>query len=581
VNNIDDKKSFIRLLNMHASVLRDRADNSIDDLEDGLILLGVASDSFDAMRKGFLTEESKIFIQSNAVYTFENAVQNLYLLHEITGNTAYLEDAFIYFEKSKSLVLAETIQSSDTYAVLGVNPEISALEQRINAEIKEVEIKLSGEQDDSVQRELRERLFIKRRQADSLSVVIKTDFPEYFDLKYPTEVITATEVQRDLRSGEAVLSYFEGDSTWYVMALTSNTIGLTRVLPGTLPEDALVDFRDLVRDPSSDPARFVPLGYQIYSTLVMEPLKEHESIDVLKIIPDGLLYHIPFDALPTSVEPANPNFLIESKVVHYMNSATLNLTPADYGKYEQDYVGFAPVYLDSRYDSVETTRASLVSLNGNLEEVEYASSIFGGNIFLDQRATEKSFRDNSFSAQIIHLAMHANADDEDPMKSGLWFMQSADNRFDGYLNAFEIYDMDIQSELVVLSACNTGVGEIRRGEGVMSLSRAFMYAGCPNIVMSLWRASDDPSSKIMRQFFTHLSNNAPKNEALRQAKLDYLEEADPIQSHPAYWAAFVLVGDDAPVGDSSQFWVIAIFAALLVVIVVWQITRMRKRTLKQ
>jgi CHAT domain-containing protein len=156
------------------------------------------------------------------------------------------------------------------------------------------------------------------------------------------------------------------------------------------------------------------------------------------------------------------------------------------------------------------------------------------------------------------------------------FTNVADSVEDARLHAYEIYNLRLGSNLAVLSACNTGYGEINRGEGIMSLSRAFMYAGCPSIVMSLWRAKDQPTTQIITRFFEKLKDEIPKDEALRQAKLNYLQKADPLKAHPANWATFVLLGNAEPVQvitSTRKWWV----AGLLFFIMVTLVFYFRKR----
>jgi len=124
---------------------------------------------------------------------------------------------------------------------------------------------------------------------------------------------------------------------------------------------------------------------------------------------------------------------------------------------------------------------------------------------------------------------------------------------DGLLHAYEIYPRNLRADLAVLSACETGLGKWRKGEGMMSLARAFKYAGCPNIVMSLWQADDQTSADVMASFFSYLKQGLPKDQALRKAKLDFLDKGSGKQ-FPHYWAPFVLIGDDTPVELSSFGW---------------------------
>ena len=114
------------------------------------------------------------------------------------------------------------------------------------------------------------------------------------------------------------------------------------------------------------------------------------------------------------------------------------------------------------------------------------------------------------------------------------------------LNTYELFGMDLNAGLAVLSACNTGSGKLLKGEGIMSLARGFMYAGVPGIVMTMWAVEDQASAQIVTSFYSYLDKGMPKDEALRQSKLDMLAEGNMLHSHPYYWAAYVTIGDYSP-----------------------------------
>ena len=149
-------------------------------------------------------------------------------------------------------------------------------------------------------------------------------------------------------------------------------------------------------------------------------------------------------------------------------------------------------------------RNQIGDLKYTTDEIRNASSFFDGMTFTGSQATESSFKRHGGEFQILHLAMHAIIDEENPLQSKLIFTQDQDTLEDGFLNAYELYNMRLTAEMAVLSACNTGFGKLVRGEGVLSLGRAFAYAGCPSIVMSLWPAQDKATADIMRYFYQGL-----------------------------------------------------------------------------
>jgi CHAT domain-containing protein len=169
---------------------------------------------------------------------------------------------------------------------------------------------------------------------------------------------------------------------------------------------------------------------------------------------------------------------------------------------------------------------------------------------------------------MLHLAMHALVDDQDPLRSYLVFSEQDSNQKERLLYASELYGMHLPAQLAVLSACNTGYGSVQRGEGIMSLSRAFVYAGCPSTVMSLWQAPDAETGSLMDGFYSALSEGHSKHNSLQRAKHSYLDNAyTSQQAHPFYWAGFIVSGDTSPIqgkaNTSRAGWILAVLLASL------------------
>lgn len=154
------------------------------------------------------------------------------------------------------------------------------------------------------------------------------------------------------------------------------------------------------------------------------------------------------------------------------------------------------------------------------------------------------------------------------MFSRLAFTRSENDTIeDNDLFTYEIYNMKLNAEMIVLSSCSSGFGKMQKGEGMMSLSRGFMYAGCPSIVMTLWQVSDRSSAELMSSFYKYLKHGKSKKEALRLAKIDYIENSDGLKANPYFWSAFVQVGDSSPLyrKTASFYWIIivVVFVGLL------------------
>jgi CHAT domain-containing protein len=214
-------------------------------------------------------------------------------------------------------------------------------------------------------------------------------------------------------------------------------------------------------------------------------------------------------------------------------------------------------------------------------EVNALSKQFIGRFLLGTEATEALFKSEAGEYAIIHLAMHGLMNTQYPILSSLAFSENSDSFEDNFLQAYEISQLKLNAQLVVLSACETGYGKFLQGEGVISLARSFMYAGVPSLVVSLWQVNDISTSTIMRLFYKNLAKGMDKAAALQQAKLEYIgggtgDAISPISAaaHPAFWAAFVQLGDSRPIKVHQQrsgsyfIWASAFVAASLLLFTV-------------
>jgi CHAT domain-containing protein len=152
--------------------------------------------------------------------------------------------------------------------------------------------------------------------------------------------------------------------------------------------------------------------------------------------------------------------------------------------------------------------------------------------------------------------MHTLLNDKDPMRSTLIFSRGNDSLDDGYLKTFEIYGIPLKAKMVVLSSCNTGSGLFYSGEGILSLARGFIYSGSQSVVMSMWEIEDRSGTEIVEMFYKNLRKGYSKSVALKKARISFLENADRLRSHPYFWSALVVYGDNTPLYHSGRLKII-------------------------
>ena len=301
----------------------------------------------------------------------------------------------------------------------------------------------------------------------------------------------------------------------------------------------------------------------MYELLILPIEKMLDSTKKVVIVPHGILQNLPFEMLTKnngSQDYRTLDYLIKTYDIQYAYSAELWAKDSKPNKKSEiAFTGFAPMFEKLEVDtSVKNLYAVYRSEYGSLlhskKEIEEANRLFNGEIFVGAEASESKFLEQAPKSNIIHIASHAIANDKNPNQSVILFSNENDRDKDALLNLSEIYSLNLNADLAVMSACNTGVGKVKQGEGVMSLGRAFLFAGCNSVIMNLWLANDESSSLIMQSFYKYTAQEMPKDEALRKAKLDYLNNADALTAHPYFWANMVAVGDMSPLQVRASKW---------------------------
>ncbi len=541
LNNVLHQVELLKALSAKGDIQR-----LMDKNEEALNTYQVCSKLIDKMRTSFQSDASKLFLMEEGIQIYEKAIRTAL---KVGDN----EMAFQFSEKSKAVLLLEAFRGIE--ARFGLPQEIVQQEQDFKSDITFYERKIWEEKqkDKSEAEKIKnwESIIFDLKEAyTKLKQQIKEDYQDYFQLQYNTAVASVKDIQRQLLDNEtSMLSYFFGDSTIYIFHISKRNIEVKTIqYPNNLQQDINNLRRFLQRDPTLKDAHLVyyQTAFQLYETFVLPAIESSSAATSrLVIIPDDVLNYIPFEALLTTqsnlknarYEFKKMPYLIKDYQISYGYSATLLLEGLQKKKGEniKDFGGFAPSFsgtIASKRDCADEVLGDLVYGRENLEVI---NTIMQGNLHFNQEATLQNFKEIANQYNVLHLCTHACAAG-DFQDTRIYFSDEA-------LLGFELYNLPLNAQLAVLSACETGVGEIKKGEGVMSLARAFMYAGCPSVVMSLWSVDDKSTSELMQLFYKNLKEGQSKSAALHQAKLAYLEGKGIEASHPFYWSGFVQIGN--------------------------------------
>ncbi len=539
----------------------------------------------------FRSQAALIDLANTNKTIYSMAIEACWVLAEEGRLDRYTRKAFRYAERSKALLLRLAVNGllvdGQVHDSTAVGARDRAFRQRIDALNLQY---LNGSRSDSLLALLSATTERYRLFQDSLKNADDALFSARFELDPPDiDAIRASL----LAHGETLVEYAVTDHSVFIFVLSPHAFHLHRAERRVLDDVAhLRELHGLSAKAFSEPA------HRLYRSLI-QPVETHFASNRLLIVPDAELYYLNFEVLTAHDRErvfSRMPYLIYTYKLSYLLSASSAMQFGSAYRTRRDgrALVFAPVFTD------EMKAAYRNGLAGQLpEDREYLhlyrqpfalqaakriSKFFSNDLFVEQEAEERTFKRLAPDYRILHLGTHGEVNNQAPLQSKLYFAKASandtSNADDGYLHAYEVYAMQLRAELAVLTACETGTGVLRGGEGVMSLAHSFMHAGCPSVVMSLWRIDEKASADIITAFYGNLRQGSDKSTALRDAKLQLMRDGSSRFSHPYYWAGLALIGDSAPVSQTSpwRYWGIAtvVVLAAFVLLLRWRITKKRK-----
>ncbi len=521
----------------------------------------------DFLKSSRIDLASKVILSENNLEIFEGYITLNHQLFEQTKDPKYIHQIFDLCEKSKSALLHEALQHSNALNFAGIPDSLIVKEQelklQINSLYKEREsLLLTGSSETNTELLALSTKLLELRQAyQLLENKFETNYPEYFQLKFDLNTITVDEVQQKVLSkDQTLIEYFVGEKSIFILVINQDQAKVVEVKKDFPLEQWVKDFRNSneADEFQMEIKTYCEVAHNLYNKLIAPIAADLKS--QLIIIPDGVLGYLPFEAL--LVEPVakaqrfkKHQYLIQDKQISYSYSTTLLKQMMERKhKFEtsKQLLAFAPFFeaASTMLDSIsrfigENEIDDLKPLPNTGEEVYGIQKIIGGDVYYKKEATEENFLDQADNYRIIHLATHGKANDQAGNFSYLAFTVQKDSIENEIVYMRDLYTLQLNADMVVLSACETGIGELQKGEGIISLARGFTYAGAKSIITSLWSVEDKCTKDIMISFYKYLDQGLTKDAALRQAKLDYIndEQTTHVDAHPFYWSPFIGIGD--------------------------------------
>lgn len=589
LDKVNGKTELLAALGAKASALRNRyysKGNHQNDLEKSLETYLLAEQLINSIRNGYQTDEAKLFFTEQSATLYDDGIELCIKLNQISKNQVFKRQAFSFAESRKAAVLWGTLVELKARQYTGIPNHLLEKEHNLKIDLTFYQTELQkerfkkGDRDTLKIVDFEQRFFDLNRQYEALITNLETKYPKYYDLKYRTKTASVKEVQAALDNKTALIEYSVGDSSLVTFVISKDKFDILNTPIDSTFAKVVTQFNKSIK--KINRKAFLPQSQKLYATLI-QPIEPHlQGKSKLVIIPDGMLYYVPFEALVSAekltdkaavgiaVDFSKLEYLVKRFEISYHHSVTmfLNEQPVGKGNLTGSFIGFAPVFSDDSKNAeiTETNRTFLdtsrtdeavrsatidgVRLNElkhSEEEVKAIVDIFKdskrpGFGYFHGEASEENFKANIDKYRYVHIATHGLINEEEPKLSGLIFSQPSDSTYkdDGILYSGETYNLTLNADLVVLSSCESGIGKLVRGEGLMALTRGFLYAGTPNIIFSLWKVSDRYTRDLMVEFYRQVVSGKSYGQALRQAKLKMI--AEEATAFPSLWSSFVLVG---------------------------------------
>ncbi len=519
-------------------------------------------------RKGLVINQEDINLLITDYKNVTDFSKKLHLnLYETTNNKVYLDKIIELHESSIYNRIRSRLNLKDTIAFANL-PDTIVEKERVLKQRMSTFLDGSKGIDDFFEAQTNWSAF-----RDSL----KISHPKYYKMRYATIEKSLDDLQSKIPNNTTVVRYVFIENELYAFVVNKTDKNLYK-----LESNNLSDKINVLGENQYNVSEMSALYHELYESL-WQPFETSISTENVIIIPDGALFNLSFETLTPTPISAFKELATNSLLATYAISYNYSLLLLDEGKkaieYKNDFIAFAPEfnaqmkqdYKIALTDSllIDKTYLNLLPQPFSVDLAKEYSKLFNGDSFLNDKATKQVFTNEANEHKIIHIGTHAESNNISPELSRLIFAKNADHE-DNSLYTYEIYNENLNAQLAILTACETGKPTYQSGEGMISLAHAFNYAGSESILTSLWKIDEQSSTKIVDLFLKSLKEGKTKDQALREAKLAYISSAQGRTVAPQYWAGLVIIGDATPINldtsSNSVYAILGIFACIVFIV---------------
>ncbi len=536
--------------------------NRIKAAKAALTALKLADVLLNDMRKNYIEEESKIILAEQARQVYDKAVEISLLLFDHDDDKRWLHEAFRFSEKSKAILLFNSMKDTEAKFTAKIPDHLLISERELRVRrahlVKSIQDENLNGGKDSGASAFQDELFDVNRKYESLVRQFENHYPDYHQLKYSAQVATVRSIQSRLEPDDALIDYFIGETNFLVFLITDKSFKVVRT---AVPQDFEIRVSEFVSSINQiEKKPFIENGMRLHDDLIKPVKRFIADKKHLIIVPDLGMYYLPFEALLTKSADFRNSYrglpyLANKFTVSYHYSASLfhHSVSASAQRNRtgmKTFIGISPEYGNRRKHS-----GQFIELIFSKEEVTAVGTLlsesgFESKAICESEATAARFKSMCAGFNYILISAHQVLHQKSSGISGIIFSPSPEDKSenDRCLTIGEAYNLNLSANLVVLSCCETGIGKLIKGEGMMAMNRAFLFAGAENIVFTLFKVFDSASSQLVQYFFEEIIKGARYAEALRTAKLKIIKQE---WATPKAWAGYVFMGK--PHASSSGF----------------------------
>ena len=416
---------------------------------------------------------------------------------------------------------------------------------------------------------------------------LKNNYPKYYKMRYATIEEPLNSIYSKIPNNTSVVRYLYIDHDLYAFVVSKNKKKFYK-----LNANNITNYINQLENNLLDIKTTASQLFELYTNL-WKPFENDINTENLIIVPDRELFNLSFESLTpkkiNSYRELATNSLLAKYNISYNYSLFLIGNKKETVNFDSNFVAFAPEFNDKMKKdyqiafsdslSIDKTYLNLLPQPFSIDLAKKYSNLFNGSSFVNEKASKQIFNHEAKEHKIIHIGTHAESNNITPELSRLIFAKSNSSE-DNSLYTFEIYNENLNSNLAILTACETGKPTYQAGEGMISLAHAFNYAGSESILTSLWKIDEKSSAKLIDLFYQNIKKGLPKDKALRLAKLEYILKSQDRTVSPQYWAGLVIIGNTEPIElktSTNLIW-IAFTGLLFIAISVYYLYKTKKKT---